>query len=182
MVARITMIVICVLGTILAITAKSVYELWVLTSDFVYALLFPQLLLVIYCKKVNTYGSLVGFVLGAILRFGGGQVFNLPKFLPYPDWFPFRTFAMIVALVSEYLVSALFYHMIVTKGKKGWDFMGDYKTELSVKSAPAPAEAKPVEAAPAAAPAAPAVAAPAVAAPAAPAVEAKAEEAPKVEL
>lgn len=171
-VARITMIVICVLGTILAITAKSVYELWVLTSDFIYALLFPQLLLVIYCKKVNTYGSLVGFVLGAILRFGGGQVFNLPKFLPYPDWFPFRTFAMIVALVSEYLVSALFYHMIVTKGKKGWDFMGDYKTELSVKpaAAPSPAEAKPVE---------PAPAAPAVAAPA---VEAKAEEAPKVEL
>ena len=66
--------------------------------------------------------------------------------------------------------------MIVTKGKKGWDFMGDYKTELSVKpaAAPSPAEAKPVEPAPAAPAAAPAVAAPAV--------EAKAEEAPKVEL
>ena len=140
-VARITMIVICVLGTILAITSDSVYDLWVLTSDFIYALLFPQLLLVIYCKKVNTYGSLMGFLVGAFLRFGGGQIFNLPKFLPYPDWFPFRTLAMLCALLVEYLVSALFYQKIVVEGKKNWDFMGDYKTELAVKESDKPAEA-----------------------------------------
>ena len=143
-VARIAMIVICILGTILALVSNSVYSLWVLTSDFIYVLLFPQLLLVVYWKdSVNTYGSLVGYLLGAILRFGGGEpVFNIPQFIPYPSWMPFRTLAMIVALVSEYLVSILFKHMIVTKGKKGWDFFGDYSTELPVKEK---TEEKPTE-------------------------------------
>ena len=133
-VARITMIVICVLGTILALTSNSVYALWVLTSDLIYVMLFPQLLLVLYCgNTVNTYGSLVGFLLGAILRFGGGEAtFNIPQFIPYASWIPFRTLAMIVALVSEYLVSLLFKHMIVTKGKKEWDFFGDYTAQLPV--------------------------------------------------
>lgn len=143
-VARVSMIVICVLGTILALVSNSVYSLWVLTSDFIYVILFPQLLLVVYCKdSMNTYGSLVGFLFGAILRFGGGEpVFNIPQFIPYPSWMPFRTLAMVVALVAEYGVSKLFKHMIVTKGKKGWDFLGDYSAELPVKEK---TEDKPVE-------------------------------------
>ena len=86
-------------------------------------------------------GAHFRFLIGAVLRFGGGQIFNLPKFLPYPDWFPFRTLAMLCALLVEYLVSALFYQKIVVEGKKNWDFMGDYKTELAVKESEKPAEA-----------------------------------------
>ena len=159
LVARITMIVICVLGTILALTSNSVYNLWVLTSDLIYVMLFPQLLLVIYCSEtVNTYGSLVGFLLGAVLRFGGGEpTFNIPNFIPYASWIPFRTLAMIVALVSEYLVSLLFKHMIVTKGKKGWDFFGEYTSQLPVAGAK-PAESAPKTETPAAPVTAPATA------------------------
>ena len=131
-VARITMIIICVLGTILALTSDSVYALWVLTSDLIYVMLFPQLLLTVYWPdQMNTYGSLVAYIVGAILRFGGGEAtFNIPKFIPYPDCFPFRTVAVIVGIVLMFLVSALFKHMIVTKGRKGWDFFGDYSKKL----------------------------------------------------
>lgn len=131
-VARITMIFICIFGTILAITSNSVYDLWVLTSDLIYSLLFPQLLLIIYLPKVcNTYGSLLGFIVGTILRLGGGvDVFNIPAFLHYPSWLPFRTFAMVVALLVELLVSYLFYK------NPSWDFMGDFKKTLPVSNAP----------------------------------------------
>lgn len=135
-VARITMIVICILGTILAITSTSVYDLWVMTSDLIYSLLFPQLLLVVYMPKyMNTYGSLVGFIVGAILRFGGGvDVFGIPPFFNYPHWLPFRTVAMLAALILEILVSLIFY-----KNQK-WDFLGDYKKTLPVDNTSAPKE------------------------------------------
>ena len=135
-VARVTMIIICVLGTILAIVSDSVYNLWVLTSDLIYVMLFPQLLLTVYWPNcMNTYGSLVGYIVGAILRFGGGEAtFGIPQFIPYPAWFPFRTVAVIVGIILMLGVSVFFRHMIVTKGKKGWDFFGDYYKQLPVKT------------------------------------------------
>ena len=135
-VARIMMIVICICGTILAIVSDSVYNLWVLTSDLIYVMLFPQLLLTVYWPNcMNTYGSLVGYIVGAILRFGGGEAtFGIPQFIPYPAWFPFRTVAVIIGIILMLCVSLLFRHMIVTKGKKGWDFFGDYYKQLPVKT------------------------------------------------
>ena len=135
-VARIMMIVICICGTILAIVSDSVYNLWVLTSDLIYVMLFPQLLLTVYWPDcMNTYGSLVGYIVGAILRFGGGEsTFGIPRFIPYPGWFPFRTVAVIVGIVLMLGVSIFFRYMIVTKGKKGWDFFGDYYKQLPVKT------------------------------------------------
>lgn len=135
-VARIAMIVICICGTIIAIASDSVYNLWVLTSDLIYVMLFPQLLLTVYWPNVmNTYGSLAGYIVGAILRFGGGEsTFHIPQFIPYPAWFPFRTVAMIVGLIVMLCVSLLFRFMIVGKGKKGWDFFGDYYKQLPVKT------------------------------------------------
>ncbi len=106
--------IIGIAATLLALNIQSVYALWFLCSDFVYCLLFPQLLCALFDKKANVYGALAGFIVSLILRFGGGDVtLGLPVWLPYPMieegvvLFPFRTLAMICGLVSIPLVSRL---------------------------------------------------------------------------
>ena len=106
--------IIGIAATLLALQVKSVYALWFLCSDFVYCLLFPQLVTALFDKKANVYGSLAGFVVAFILRFGGGDAtLGIPVLLPYPMiedgvvLFPFRTLAMISGLVTIVVVSRL---------------------------------------------------------------------------
>lgn len=101
-------------GTLLALQVKSVYELWFLCSDFVYAILFPQLVTALFDKKANMYGSLAGFIVALVLRLGGGDpTLGIPTLLPYPMiedgvvLFPFRTLAMLSGLATIMIVSRL---------------------------------------------------------------------------
>ncbi|MEQ8352712.1 MAG: sodium:solute symporter family protein [Leptospiraceae bacterium] len=104
-----------VAATLIALQVKSVYALWFLCSDFVYCILFPQLILALFDRKTNTIGSLVGFIVALFLRLGGGEaVLGIPTFLPYPMVgedgvvnFPFRTLAMLSSMVTIILVSRL---------------------------------------------------------------------------
>ncbi len=113
--------VIGIAATILALQIQSVYALWFLCSDFVYCLLFPQLVTAMYDKKANRYGSIAGFVVAFILRFGGGDAtLGIPILLPYPMiedgvvLFPFRTLAMLCGLITIIIVSRI----IKEKGTK----------------------------------------------------------------
>ncbi len=106
--------IIGIAATLLALQVKSVYALWFLCSDFVYCLLFPQLVTALFDKKANMYGSLAGFIVAFILRFGGGDAtLGIPVLLPYPMiedgvvLFPFRTLAMVSGLVTIIVVSRL---------------------------------------------------------------------------
>ncbi len=106
--------IIGIAATILALNVQSVYELWYLCSDFVYCLLFPQLVTALFDKKANTYGAIAGFVVAFILRFGGGDAtLGIDILLPYPMiedgvvLFPFRTFAMVCGLITILVVSRL---------------------------------------------------------------------------
>ena len=106
--------IIGVAATLLALNINSVYELWFLCSDFVYCLLFPALVCALFDPKANSYGAIAGFLVAAILRFGGGDaVLGLPIILPYPMiengvvLFPFRTLAMISGLLTILMVSRL---------------------------------------------------------------------------
>ena len=106
--------IIGITATILALNIESVYELWFLCSDFVYCLLFPALVCALFDKKSNTYGAAAGFLVAAILRFGGGDsTLGIPSFLDYPmnfdgqSLFPFRTLSMISGLVTIMVVSRL---------------------------------------------------------------------------
>jgi len=106
--------IIGIAATLLALQVKSVYALWFLCSDFVYCLLFPQLVTALFDKKANMYGSIAGFVVAFVLRFGGGDAtLGLPIVIPYPMiendvvLFPFRTFAMLSGLLTIILVSRL---------------------------------------------------------------------------
>ncbi len=99
-------------ATLLAIQVKSVYTLWFLCSDFVFVILFPQLVTALFDKKANRYGSMAGFAVAFVLRFGGGEAtLGIPQILPYPMvvdevvLFPFRTFAMVSSLLTIVLVS-----------------------------------------------------------------------------
>ncbi|MFK7905513.1 MAG: sodium:solute symporter family protein [Chitinophagales bacterium] len=106
--------IIGIASTLLALQVKSVYALWFLCSDFVYCILFPQLVAALFDKKANYYGSLVGFIVSFVLRFGGGEAtLGIPQLLPYPMvedgvvLFPFRTLAMVSGLVSIFIISRL---------------------------------------------------------------------------
>lgn len=106
--------IIGIAATLMALQIKSVYALWFLCSDFVYCLLFPQLVTALFDKKANVYGSIAGFVVAFILRFGGGDpTLGIPTILPYPlledgsVLIPFRTLAMVSGLLSIVIVSRL---------------------------------------------------------------------------
>ena len=103
-----TIWIVGVAATLIALNVTSVYELWVLCSDFVYCLLFPALVCALFDPKANRYGALAGFLLAAFLRFGGGEpTLGIPAFLPYPADFMFRTLAMVSGLVTILVVSRL---------------------------------------------------------------------------
>jgi high affinity choline transporter 7 len=106
--------IIGIAATLIALNVTSVYSLWVLCSDFVYCLLFPQLVTALFDKKANKIGSMAGFAVGVILRFGGGEAtLGLPILIDYPMiedgvvLFPFRTLAMLSSLLTIIFVSRL---------------------------------------------------------------------------
>ncbi|MEM8887454.1 MAG: sodium:solute symporter, partial [Bacteroidota bacterium] len=106
--------IIGITATFLSLKVESVYALWYLCSDFVYCLLFPALVCALFDPKANTAGAIAGFVLAAILRFGGGEsILGIPVLIPYPMvedgvvLFPFRTLAMLSGLISILVVSRL---------------------------------------------------------------------------
>ena len=108
---------------LVALQVESIYALWFLCSDFVYCLLFPALVGALFYKYTNAYGAVAGLLVAAVLRFGGGDAtLGLPAFLPYPILdaaveivdgkratilLPFRTFAMVMGLLSHLLVGRL---------------------------------------------------------------------------
>lgn len=106
--------IIGIASTLLALNITSVYALWFLCSDFVYVLLFPQLVTALFFKKANLAGSMAGFIVSFILRFGGGDAtLGIPVLLNYPMiqdgvvLFPFRTLAMVSGLLTIIVVSLL---------------------------------------------------------------------------
>lgn len=107
-------VVVGVAATLIALNVKSVYALWYLCSDFVYVLLFPQLVTALFYRHANLYGSVAGLAVSLVLRFGGGDpTLGLPVLLPYPMveggavLFPFRTLAMVCGLLTILIVSYL---------------------------------------------------------------------------
>ena len=53
-------IVFCGIATVMAITVQSIYGLFHMCGDFVYVLLFPQLVCTMFIPWFNTFGSMAG--------------------------------------------------------------------------------------------------------------------------
>ena len=112
-------------ATVLAIQVDSIYDLFVLCSDFVYVMLFPQLTCVVYFRDVNTYGSLAGYIMGLFFRLAGGEKsLKLPVLIHYPWYdakehlqrFPFKTFSMLTTFFFILFVSYFTKYIF----DKGW--------------------------------------------------------------
>ncbi|GFN83155.1 high-affinity choline transporter 1 [Plakobranchus ocellatus] len=104
-VLRISILIVGTLGTLIAIFADTIYGLYVLCSDLMYVILFPQLTLILWMPQCNAYGSLAGFLVAFILRLLSGEpVLGLAPAIHYPGYdalyerqlFPFRTFIMLI--------------------------------------------------------------------------------------
>jgi len=114
-VLRMSTIAVGIAAAVMALEIKSVQALWYLCSDFVYVILFPQLVMALFCERANVPGSFAGLVVSFSLRFGGGDpLLGIPRLIPYPWWdpqagtlFPFKTVAMAAGLGAIYTVSLL---------------------------------------------------------------------------
>lgn len=111
-VMRAAQVVIAALGCVMAIAIPSIYELFVLCGDFLYVVMIPQLICVMYLKGTNSYGSLAAYVAGFFFRLAGGEVaLRIPAIIEYPwykdgtQYFPFRTLAMLISLITHIAVS-----------------------------------------------------------------------------
>ncbi|XP_062831480.1 high affinity choline transporter 1 isoform X2 [Anolis carolinensis] len=117
-VMRITIFMFGAMATMMALLTQSVYGLWYLSSDLVYIVIFPQLLCVLFIKGTNTYGAIMGYLLGLLLRITGGEPYlHLKPLIFYPGWykdedryiqrFPFKTVAMLTSFFTNIGVSYL---------------------------------------------------------------------------
>ena len=119
-------------ATLMALTIKSVYYLFVLCSDLVFVLLFPQLVCALYVPFSNLYGSFFGFFVGLFFRIGGGEhLIKLAPIIVYPLYqekelkqlFPYRTLSMILSLLTLIGLSYLTHFLFVKKEiSKKYDF------------------------------------------------------------
>ncbi|KAM8977823.1 high affinity choline transporter 1-like [Pelodytes ibericus] len=132
-VMRISMGLLGSVGMGLAFLSNSVYDLWFLSGELVYALLFPQLCCALFISNTNVYGSAAGFLLGFVLRLMGGEnSLKIPPVLHYPgctmidgayvQLFPFKTFTMLASFATIVFVSYLSRVLFMKKVLKSqWD-------------------------------------------------------------
>jgi high affinity choline transporter 7 len=99
-------------ATLMALHVQSIYTLWVLCSDLVYCILFPQLLLALNDRQANRWGSYAGMAVSFALRIAAGEpLLGLPMLLPLPvdatgaPTVPIKTIAMLAGLTTMWAVS-----------------------------------------------------------------------------
>jgi len=95
-------------AAVMALSVRSVLELWIFSADLIFVLLFPQLVMALFDPRANRIGSVTAFAVSLVLRLGGGEpIFGLPATIPYPELFPFKTVAALAGLVLLPAVSRL---------------------------------------------------------------------------
>jgi Na+/proline symporter len=149
---RVLKMFICIIGVIattMAVKLKSVYQLFHMSGDIVYALLFPQLTAAMYMPTyVNWFGSTLAFITGVLLRFLSGEPFlGMEAYIQWPGFisaedhpsgehkqmFMFRTVSMIIVFVVLLAGSQIFEFVQKRRGvdiRRGHD---DWKKNI-VKS------------------------------------------------
>jgi high affinity choline transporter 7 len=136
---RLSILALGIAAVALALQVRSVAALWLFTADLVFVLLFPQLIVALYDRKANIFGSIAACVVSLALRLGGGVsletddgLIGFGAFIPYVelcasilpgspgDWYnsigatmlPVRTLAMLAGLVIMPVVSRLTTSMV----------------------------------------------------------------------
>ncbi|XP_005434772.2 high affinity choline transporter 1-like [Falco biarmicus] len=132
----------------LAFYSSSVYDLWFLSGELVYALLFPQLCCALFAPSTNTYGSAAGFFVGLLLRLLAGEpALSIPPVICYPacslvngtysQIFPFKTFIMLLTLgiiiAVSYLAAVLFQRNLLPSRWDVFNIMGGTSTLIPLQ-------------------------------------------------
>ncbi|CAG2242835.1 CHT1 [Mytilus edulis] len=122
-VLRFSIVVVGTLGAVIAISANSIYGLYILCADAMYVVQFPVLTCALWVPFANTYGAISGLVVGTTLRVLGGEpVLSFPSIIKYPGYndtlgqiFPYKTFSMLSCTFSLLSISYLTEYLITTK-------------------------------------------------------------------
>ncbi|XP_074937461.1 high affinity choline transporter 1-like [Phalacrocorax aristotelis] len=137
----------------LAFYSSSVYDLWFLSGELVYALLFPQLCCALFIPSTNTYGSAAGFLVGLLLRLLAGEpALNITPIIcysscslvngTYSQLFPFKTFTMLLTLgtivVVSYLPVVLFQRNLLARRWDVCNIMGVTSTLIPLQQMGSP--------------------------------------------
>jgi high affinity choline transporter 7 len=112
---RASVLVVGTLATVLALRVKSVYGLWFLCADFVYVILFPQLVTALYFKRSTRIGAIAGMVVGLFFRLAGGvPELGIPPLISklvgesvFSELFQYKTLSMLASLATIFAVSWL---------------------------------------------------------------------------
>lgn len=128
---RVTVVFVGLAGTTLTFLHQSIMLFWFLGSDITYTVMFPQLVCVLFFNISNGYGSVMGLLVGVILRLLSGEPsIGLPVTLCFPGCsledgiyiqrFPIRTFCMLSAIVAT-LVFSYLAALLLKRIPEKWD-------------------------------------------------------------
>ena len=114
---RVAIVIVGIIATAIALSVHTIYGIFILCTDLVYVILFPQLLCVVHLPFANAYGALISFVVSFLLRMLSGEpLFGFPAAIKWPYavdngngiWtqrFPFKTLIMLLGLILIVIVS-----------------------------------------------------------------------------
>merc|ERR1719431_942031 len=151
---KVTVVCAGAIAIALALAIPSIYGLFKLCSDLVFVIVFPQLVMVTYVPWSNLYGAISGYSVSLILRsLGGEPLIHLPPTIKYPYYdegaslagevdhegkgqlFPFRTFSMMLGLMSNLLVCYITHKLFTSQYlSKKWDILQAIDPEAMLSS------------------------------------------------
>lgn len=133
-VIRTAIVLLGIAAALMALRVRNVAALWFFTSDLVFVLLFPQLVMALFDPKANRTGSMAALAVSLVLRLGGGEpLFDWPPWIPYPEllggilpgeaaeWYDSETGAMIFPFKTLAAAAGMIVLPTVSRLTTRWD-------------------------------------------------------------